>query len=48
VLNGYRANGFERLVDVDGKLLPLSDAEILSLCASGGQAGYVNLLLKAK
>lgn len=42
----YRAMGFDRLVDVAGRLLRLDDEELLLLCQRAGRTGYVNLLLR--
>jgi len=46
VLAYYRALGFERMADVGGKLLRLDDDELISVCASAGKNGFVNLLLR--
>jgi FkbM family methyltransferase len=42
----YRSMGFDRVVDVAGKLLRLDDEEILGLCHRSGKDGFVNLLLR--
>jgi FkbM family methyltransferase len=42
----YRSMGFDRVVDVAGKLLRLEDEEILGLCHRSGKDGFVNLLLR--
>jgi FkbM family methyltransferase len=42
----YRSLGFDRVVDVAGKLLRLDDEEILGLCHRSGKDGFVNLLLR--
>ncbi|HEX8699179.1 MAG TPA: FkbM family methyltransferase [Myxococcaceae bacterium] len=46
VLRLYRSMGFDRVVDVAGKLLRLDDEEILGLCHRSGKDGFVNLLLR--
>lgn len=45
-LRFYRSLGFDRVVDVAGKLLRLDDEEILGLCHRSGKDGFVNLLLR--
>lgn len=45
-LRFYRSMGFDRVVDVAGKLQRLDDDEILSLCHRSGRDGFVNLLLR--
>lgn len=46
VLSYYRSLGFDRLADVGGNLIRLDDDELLSVCASAGKNGFVNLLLQ--
>lgn len=46
VLRLYQGMGFERLVDVAGRLLRLEEEELLSMCQSAGRNGFVNLLLR--
>lgn len=45
-LETYRSLGLERVVDVAGQLLRLADDELMSLCATSGRQGFVNLLLR--
>jgi hypothetical protein len=42
----YKSLKLTRLVSVAGKLLDLDDEELLSLCATSGRQGFVNLLLR--
>ena len=42
----YRSMGLDRVVNLEGKLLRLSEEEILSVCSRSGRAGYVNLVLR--
>jgi FkbM family methyltransferase len=46
VLARYRELGFDVLTQVAGRLRRCDDAEILQTCASGGEEGYVNLVLR--
>ena len=46
VLARYRDLGFDVLTQVAGSLRRCADEEILQTCASGGEEGYVNLVLR--
>jgi hypothetical protein len=45
VLLWYREHGFDRVVEMRGRLERLEDDEILSVCQAAGPHGYLNLLL---
>jgi FkbM family methyltransferase len=46
VLQIYESLGFDRVVELDGRLLRLNDNEVLALCAGAGHGGAVNLVLR--
>jgi FkbM family methyltransferase len=46
VLQFYRSLGFDRVVELEGRLLRLDDGEVLALCAGAGHGGAVNLVLR--